>query len=61
MPSFEEMGRRLDRELKRLREVAKQKIKPETRKKAARALRSASNRLSTLAEDIEAQTVTKEP
>jgi hypothetical protein len=61
MPRFEEMGRRLDREVQHLREVAKEKIKPETRKKAARALRSVSNRLSRLAEDIEAQVVTKEP
>jgi len=61
MRSFEEMGRRLDREVQHLREVAKEKIKPETRKKAAKALRSASNRLASLADDIEAQTVTKEP
>lgn len=61
MPSFEELGRRMDRELQHLREVAKNKVKPTTRKKAARALRSISNRLSSLAEDIEAQTVTKEP
>ena len=61
MASFEQMGRRLDRELERLREVAKQKIKPETRKKAANALRSVSTRLSSLAEDIEAQSVSREP
>ena len=61
MPRFEEMGRRLDREVQHLREVAKEKIKPETRKKAARAMRSVCNRLSRLAEDIEAQAVTKEP
>jgi vacuolar-type H+-ATPase subunit H len=60
MPSFETMGRRLDRELERLREVAKQKIKPATRQKAARALRSVSSRLASLAEDIEAHTPTKE-
>jgi hypothetical protein len=61
MPSFEAMGRKLDRELQRLRQVAKEKIKPETRRKAARALRSVSSRLASLAEDIEAQTVSKEP
>jgi vacuolar-type H+-ATPase subunit H len=61
MASFEQMGRQLDRELERLREVAKKKIKPETRTKAAKVLRSASNRLATLADDIEAKMVTKEP
>jgi hypothetical protein len=61
MSSFESMGRRLDRELERLREVAKQKIKPATRQKAARALRSVSSRLASLAEDLETQTAAKEP
>jgi hypothetical protein len=59
MPSFEAMGRHLDRELERLREVAKQKISPATRQKAARALRSVSSRLASLAEDLEAQTAGK--
>ncbi len=42
MPSFEEMGRKLDRELDRLRQVAESKVKPATCEKAAGVLRSVS-------------------
>ena len=55
MPSFEQMGRTLDRELERLREVADKKVKPATRRKAAKALRSFSASLSRLAEQIESK------
>ena len=62
MPSFEQMGRTLDRELERLRAVAESKVKPATRGKAARVLRSVSASLSRLAEQIEAKaTATKSP
>ena len=46
MPNFEEMGRTLDRELERLREVAESKVKPATCEKAAGVLRSVSASLS---------------
>jgi hypothetical protein len=55
MPSFEEMGRALDRELERLREVAESKVKPATCEKAASVLRSVSASLSRLAEQIESK------
>jgi hypothetical protein len=55
MPNFEEMGRTLDRELQRLREVAETKVKPATCDKAAKVLRSVSESLSRLAEQIEAK------
>ena len=58
MPSFEEMGRVLDRELERLREVADKKVKPATRRKAAKALRSFSASLARLAAQIEAKKAT---
>jgi hypothetical protein len=55
MPNFEEMGRTLDRELERLREVAETKVKPATCDKAAKVLRSVSESLSRLAEQIESK------
>jgi len=61
MPSFEQIGRRLDRELQRLREIAENKVKPATRKKAAGAVRRVATSLSRLAEDLEAKTGPKVP
>ena len=61
MPSFEQIGRRLDRELQRLREIAENKVKPATRKKAAQAVRRVATSLSRLAEDLEAKTGPKAP
>ena len=55
MANFEEMGRTLDRELQRLREVAETKVKPATYDKAAKVLRSVSESLSRLAEQIESK------
>jgi hypothetical protein len=54
------MGRKLDRELERLREIAEKKISPATRLKAAKALRSASAKLSRLAEELESKSAPKE-
>jgi len=59
MPSFEEMGRTLDRELERLRRVAESKVKPATCEKAAGVLRSVSASLLRLAEQIESQAAPK--
>jgi hypothetical protein len=55
MPTFEEMGRTIDRELDRLREVADRKVKPATRRKVSRVLRSVSASLSRLAAQIESK------
>ena len=60
MNKFEEMGRELDRALERLRAVAEEKISPETRGKAAKALRSVSGKLTRLAEDLESKSAPKE-
>jgi hypothetical protein len=60
MTKFEEMGRKLDQELERLREIAEKKISPATRLKAAKALKSVSGRLARLAEEIESKSVPKE-
>jgi hypothetical protein len=59
MPSFEEMGRALDRELERLRKVAESKVKPATCEKAAGVLRSVSASLARLAEQIESKAAPK--
>ena len=59
MPNFEEMGRTLDRELQRLREVAETKVKPATCDKAAKVLRSVSKSLSRLAEQIDSKNPAK--
>ena len=61
MTKFEEMGRKLDQELERLREITEKKITPATRVKAAKALRSVSAKLSSLAEEIEAKLERDEP
>ena len=55
MTKFEEMGRKLDQELERLRDVAEKKISPATRLKAAKALRSTSSKLLNLAEELESK------
>ena len=55
VPTFEDFGRKLDREIERLRELAEKKISPTTRLKAARSLRRMSEKLSRIAADIEAK------
>jgi hypothetical protein len=71
MPNFEEMGRALDRELERLRELAETtgagstwsprgtKVKPATCDKAAKVLPSVSESLSRLAQQIDSKNPTK--
>jgi hypothetical protein len=61
MASFEEMGRMLDKEVERLRAVAKEKVKPATCEKAAKVLRGVSESLSRLAEQIESKTAARKP
>jgi hypothetical protein len=55
MTNFEEVGRKIDEEMERLRKIAEEKISPATRVKAARALRSVSEKLSRLAEEVESK------
>jgi hypothetical protein len=55
MNKFEDIGRKLDKEVERLRELAEKKIKPETRLKAARSLRSVADALSRFAKDLESK------
>ena len=59
MTKFEELGRKLDRELERLRDVAEQKLGPSKCAKTAKALRSVSSRLTKLAEELESKSMPK--
>lgn len=54
MAKFEEVGRRIDRELERLRRYLQKEVKPATQRKAARALRKASEQLADAAKELEA-------
>lgn len=55
MSSFEDAGRVIDRELKKLRHFFETDVKPTTQKRAVEALRAASAELAKLAEQIERQ------
>lgn len=50
---FEHAGRRIDREIVKMVEYLENKVKPATRQEMAKLLRSASERLSKLAEKVE--------
>jgi hypothetical protein len=60
MTKFEDMGRKLDQEMERLREIAEKKISPATRVKAAEALRNVSGRLTHLAEELESKAASED-
>ena len=51
--NFEDAGKRLDKEIARLKVYLDKEVKPTTREEMARVLRSASDRLSKLAKDLE--------
>lgn len=53
--TFEDFGRKLDREIERLREVAEKKISPATRLKTAKSLRRMSDKLAQIAADLESK------
>jgi hypothetical protein len=55
MPTFEDIGRRLDHEIERLRDLAEKKITPAARLKTAQSLRKMSEKLARMAADIEAK------
>ena len=55
MAHLEEVGRKLDRELEKLRRFFEAEVKPTTERKAVEVLRIASKRLSELAEEIESR------
>jgi hypothetical protein len=55
VPTFEDFGRRIDREIEHLREMAEKKISPAARLKTAQSLRRMSEKLARIAADIEAK------
>jgi hypothetical protein len=61
MGTLEEIGRKLDQEMERLRDLVEKEIKPATEQKAASVLRQVSERLAKLAEEIEARHKEKQP
>lgn len=55
MDKFEEIGKRLDEELTRLRKYLEDEVAPATEKRTAQALREASEKLSEAARKLEAR------
>jgi len=53
--TFEDFGRKLDREIERLREVAAKKITPAARQKTAKSLRIVSDKLAQIAAELESK------
>ena len=59
MKDFEDFGRWLDEEVKRVRQVIETDIKPTAEKKTISALRIASKKLSKMAEELEKRAARK--
>ena len=55
MVNLEAVGRKLDRELEKLRRFVETELRPTTERKAIKVLRAASERLGKLAEEIESR------
>jgi hypothetical protein len=60
MASFEDVGRKIDAEMERLRKLWKEDVGPETERRAAGALRKVSEKLAAAAEEIEARMARRE-
>jgi replicative DNA helicase len=59
MDKFEELGKRLDEELTRLRKYLEDEVAPATEKRTAQVLREASEKLSEAARKLEARVAAK--
>jgi len=59
MTKFEDVGRKIDREMERLREVIENEVSPSTRLKAAKSLRGVADTLAKLAADLESKVAPK--
>jgi hypothetical protein len=60
MDKFEEVGRKLDEELRRLRRFVEEDLAPETEKRAAQFLREVSEKLTEAAGWLDARRATRE-
>jgi hypothetical protein len=61
MDKFEEIGRRIDDEIARLRKYVDEEVAPETERRTASFLRDVSGKLSEFAEKLEARTAARRP
>ena len=59
MDKFEELGRRLDAELTRLRKYVEEEVAPETEKRTAVFLREVSEKLAEASRKLENRVVTR--
>ena len=59
MDKFEEIGRKLDEELTRLRRFVEEEVAPETERRTASFLRDVSGKLSEAASKLEARTAAR--
>jgi hypothetical protein len=55
MDKFEELGRRLDEELTRLRKYLEEEVAPETERRSAQFLREVSEKLAEASKKLEAR------
>ena len=53
MANFEEFGKTIDAEMKKLKEFFESEVKPNAKRSTLEALRAASARLAELADDLE--------
>jgi hypothetical protein len=61
MDSFEDIGRRLDEELTRLRRYVEKEVAPETERRTALFLREVSGKLNEAAAKLEARMAARRP
>ena len=61
MDKFEEIGRRIDEELTRLRKYLDEEVAPETEKRTAKFLREVSERLTSAATHLETRYASRKP
>ena len=61
MDKFEELGRRLDEELARLRRYLEEEVAPETERRSAQFLREVSEKLAEAAKKLEARVAARNP
>jgi hypothetical protein len=55
MANFEQIGRKMDKELEKLRRYLEKDLKPAAKRKAAQTLRKASKQLADAAKELEAR------
>jgi hypothetical protein len=60
MDKFEEIGRRLDAELTRLRKYVEDEVAPETEKRTAQFLREVSEKLTEASRKLEARVAARQ-